>query len=122
MNKGSFAEALAKQTGLKRSKCAKVIRALDAVATQELKGEGKFTLPAHCMVQKLRQQTLSDLTLLACVLNHKHKFPPIAGSKVKTCKKPNMQATKQSMIGKSIVKAKYSKKVVKALPEAATHR
>jgi|Transcript_1516 nucleoid DNA-binding protein len=51
MTKGALAEALAKETGLKKSECSKVIGSLGGIATQELKGEGKFTLPGLCMVK-----------------------------------------------------------------------
>merc|ERR1712107_566617 len=51
MGKGGLAEALAAESGLKKSECAKVIGSLGDIAAKELKGAGKFTIPGVCMVK-----------------------------------------------------------------------
>jgi len=46
VTKGAFAEALAKETGRKKSECSMVFGSLGGISTQELKqGEGNSTLP-----------------------------------------------------------------------------
>merc|ERR1711972_1040825 len=51
MTKGGLAEALATESGLKKSECGKVIDSLGGIAGKELKGAGKFTIPGVCMVK-----------------------------------------------------------------------
>merc|ERR1712183_683650 len=51
MTKGGLAEALATESGLKKSECGKLIGSLGGIAAKELKGAGKFTIPGVCMVK-----------------------------------------------------------------------
>merc|ERR1712061_195999 len=51
MTKGGLAEALAAETGLKKSECSKVIGSLEGIAVKELKSNAKFTIPGVCMVK-----------------------------------------------------------------------
>merc|ERR1719436_902389 len=51
MTKGGLAEALAAESGLKKSECGKLIGSLGGIAAKELKGTGKFTVPGVCMVK-----------------------------------------------------------------------
>jgi len=61
MTKTALAETLASETGLKKSECSKVIGSLGSIATKELKGEGKFTLPGLCMI-KTRKKPATKAT------------------------------------------------------------
>ena len=51
MSNSGIAEALAAATELKKSECAKALDSLAALATKEVKGTGKFTLPGFCMIK-----------------------------------------------------------------------
>merc|ERR1711972_1086779 len=51
MTKGGLAEALAAESGLKKSECGKLIASLGGIAAKEVKGAGKFTIPGVCMVK-----------------------------------------------------------------------
>merc|ERR1712183_399882 len=51
MTKGALAEALAAESGLKKSECGKLIVSLGGIAAKEVKGAGKFTIPGVCMVK-----------------------------------------------------------------------
>merc|ERR1712187_187449 len=51
MTKGGLAEALAADSGLKKSECGKIIGSLAGIAAKELKSAGKFTVPGLCMVK-----------------------------------------------------------------------
>ncbi|CAE8612471.1 unnamed protein product [Polarella glacialis] len=55
MTKGGLAEALASETGLKKSECSKVVDAITLVGAKEVKSTGKFVLPGLCMI-KTRQK------------------------------------------------------------------
>jgi nucleoid DNA-binding protein len=55
MTKTGLAEALASETGLKKSECKKVVESLATVATTQVKSAGKFVLPGLCML-KCRQK------------------------------------------------------------------
>merc|ERR1712039_740236 len=55
MTKGGLAEALASETGLKKSECGKVIASLADIALKELKKAAKFTIPGVCMVKTRRK-------------------------------------------------------------------
>merc|ERR1739846_193709 len=55
MSKSGIAAALATATELKPAVCKKVLDTLAEVATKEVKGTGKFTIPGLCMV-KTRQK------------------------------------------------------------------
>ena len=51
MGKGAIAEALATETGLKKSQCSKVMGVLADVAQTQVKKAGKFVVPGVCMVK-----------------------------------------------------------------------
>merc|ERR1712134_73042 len=51
MTKGAIAEALAGESGLKKSECTKVMNILAEVATTQVKKTGKFVIPGVCMVK-----------------------------------------------------------------------
>merc|ERR1712061_86947 len=51
MTKGALAEALAADTEIKKSQCAKLLDKLATVAQAEVKKTGKFTIPSLCMVK-----------------------------------------------------------------------
>merc|ERR1712093_354920 len=51
MTKGQIAEALATESGLKKSECAKLMGVLAGVATKQVKKAGKFVLPGVCMIK-----------------------------------------------------------------------
>ena len=51
MSKSAIAAALATATELKPAVCKKVLETLAEVATKEVKGTGKFTLPGLCMLK-----------------------------------------------------------------------
>merc|ERR1712100_137165 len=51
MGKGAIAEALATETGLKKSQCSKVMGILADVAQMQVKKAGKFVVPGVCMVK-----------------------------------------------------------------------
>merc|ERR1712072_813397 len=55
MSKGGIADALAAESGLKKSQVSGVLDSLAAVATKEVKSNGKFTIPGLCMI-KTRQK------------------------------------------------------------------
>merc|ERR1711869_155741 len=51
MGKGAIAEALATETGLKKSQCSKVMGVLATVAQTQVKKAGKFVVPGVCTVK-----------------------------------------------------------------------
>ncbi|CAE8622356.1 unnamed protein product [Polarella glacialis] len=51
MTKSGLAEALATETGLKKSECIKVVDSLVGVATKQVKSAGKFVVPGLCMIK-----------------------------------------------------------------------
>merc|ERR1711869_55819 len=51
MSKGAIAEALATETGLKKSQCSKVLGIFAGVAQTQVKKAGKFVVPGVCMVK-----------------------------------------------------------------------
>merc|ERR1712152_73857 len=55
MSKSAIAAALATATELKPAVCKKALETLAEVATKEVKGTGKFTIPGLCMI-KTRQK------------------------------------------------------------------
>ena len=59
MSQTGIAEALAQGTGLKAAECKKVLDSLAAVATKEVKGAGKFTIPGLCML-KIKNKPASE--------------------------------------------------------------
>merc|ERR1712183_127895 len=51
MTKGALAEALATESELKKSVCAKIIGSLTEIATKEVVKTGIFTLPGLCRIK-----------------------------------------------------------------------
>ena len=51
MTKGALADALATETGLKKSECNKVLDSLASVGTSQVKSAGKFVLPGLIMIK-----------------------------------------------------------------------
>merc|ERR1712154_57400 len=51
MSKGAIVAALATATELKPKECKKILETLTEVATKEVKGTGKFTIPGLCMLK-----------------------------------------------------------------------
>merc|ERR1712154_662627 len=51
MSKGAIFAALAAATELKPKECKKAMEALTELATREVKGTGKFTIPQLCMLK-----------------------------------------------------------------------
>merc|ERR1711964_40707 len=51
MTKGGIAEALAAECELKKAVCSKVLDSLAAVATQEVKSTGLFSIPGLCRIK-----------------------------------------------------------------------
>merc|ERR1712224_825579 len=51
MTKGALAEALATESELKKSVCAKIIGSLADIATKEVAKTGIFTLPGLCRIK-----------------------------------------------------------------------
>merc|ERR1740138_1919275 len=51
MTKGALAEALATESELKKSVCAKVLGSLCEIATKEVVKSGIFTLPGLCRIK-----------------------------------------------------------------------
>merc|ERR1712222_145535 len=51
MTKGALADALATESGLKKSECTKVVNGFGGIATQQLKSVGKFVVPGLCMIK-----------------------------------------------------------------------
>merc|ERR1711937_115001 len=48
---GEIAEALAGESGLKKSECSKLMDILATWATKQVKSAGKFVIPGVCMVK-----------------------------------------------------------------------
>merc|ERR1719343_503942 len=90
MNKGAIAEAIATETGLKKSECSKVIGVLADVAQTQVKKAGKFVVPGVCMVKtRVKPATKAGKKLMF-------------GKEVvvKTRVKPATKAGKRMMFGK----------------------
>merc|ERR1711981_741190 len=51
MTKGALAEALATESELKKSVCAKIINSIAEIATSEVSKTGIFTLPGLCRIK-----------------------------------------------------------------------
>merc|ERR1712224_282784 len=51
MTKGAMTKALATEHGLKQKACSEVISSLVAIATQEVKKTGVFTVPGLCRLK-----------------------------------------------------------------------
>merc|ERR1712085_16098 len=53
MSKSALAKALAAEHGLKQKACSEVINSVVAIATQEVKKTGVFTVPGLCRLKTL---------------------------------------------------------------------
>merc|ERR1739841_417850 len=51
MSKGAMTKALATEHGLKQKACSEVINSIVAIATQEVKKNGIFTVPGLCRLK-----------------------------------------------------------------------
>merc|ERR1711988_1145006 len=51
MTKGAMTKALATEHGLKQKACSEVINSMVAIATQEVKKNGVFTVPGLCRLK-----------------------------------------------------------------------
>merc|ERR1711975_42627 len=51
MTKGAMTKALATEHGLKQKACSEVINSIVAIATQEVKKTGVFTVPGLCRLK-----------------------------------------------------------------------
>merc|ERR1711881_56247 len=51
MTKGAMTKALATEHGLKQNACSEVINSMVAIATQEVKKNGVFTIPGLCRLK-----------------------------------------------------------------------
>merc|ERR1712242_160403 len=51
MSQGALAQALAESTELKKAVCAKAMKSLAEIGTQQVKSAGKFVLPGLCMIK-----------------------------------------------------------------------
>merc|ERR1712094_61603 len=51
LTKGAIAEALADDSGPKKSECMKIMDILASVATKQVKSAGKFVIPGVCMIK-----------------------------------------------------------------------
>merc|ERR1711904_582633 len=51
LSKGGIADALASDSGLKKSQCSQLLDSFASLATAEVKKAGKFTIPGLCMIK-----------------------------------------------------------------------
>merc|ERR1712216_535585 len=51
LSKGSIADALASESGLKKSQCSQLLDSFASLATAEVKKAGKFTIPGLYMIK-----------------------------------------------------------------------
>merc|ERR1712037_361970 len=51
MSKGGIADALSSQTGLKRKDCSNILNVLAEVGADQVKKNGKFTVPGVCFIK-----------------------------------------------------------------------
>merc|ERR1712018_579333 len=51
MSQGALAQALSESTELKKAVCAKAVKSLAEIGTQQVKSAGKFVLPGLCMIK-----------------------------------------------------------------------
>merc|ERR1712113_555637 len=51
MNQGALAQALSESTELKKAVCAKAVKSLAEIGTQQVKKVGKFVLPGLCTIK-----------------------------------------------------------------------
>ena len=51
LSKGGIADALASESGLKKSQCSQLLDSFASLATTEVKKAGKFTIPGLCMIK-----------------------------------------------------------------------
>merc|ERR1712037_148684 len=51
LTKGAMADALSSQTGLKRKQCTSIIDGLAGLGAEQVKKNGRFTVPGVCMIK-----------------------------------------------------------------------
>merc|ERR1712113_998773 len=51
MSQGALAQALSESTDLKKAVCAKAVKSLAEIGTQQVRSAGKFVLPGLCMIK-----------------------------------------------------------------------
>merc|ERR1712048_321499 len=51
MSQGALAQALSESTDLKKAVCAKAVKSLAEIGTQQVKTVGKFVLPGLCRIK-----------------------------------------------------------------------
>merc|ERR1712050_680324 len=51
MSQGALAQALSESTELKKSVCAKAVKSLAEIGTQQVKSAGKFVIPGLCTIK-----------------------------------------------------------------------
>merc|ERR1712137_747960 len=51
LSKGGMADALASESGLKKSECGKILDSLATLGGEQVKKVGKFVLPGLCMIK-----------------------------------------------------------------------
>merc|ERR1719267_499284 len=51
LTKGAIADALATESGLKKSQCSQLLDSFASLATSEVKKAGKFVIPGLCMIK-----------------------------------------------------------------------
>merc|ERR1711937_535578 len=51
LTEGAIADALATDSGLKKSQCSQLLDSFVSLATAEVKKAGKFTIPGLCMIK-----------------------------------------------------------------------
>merc|ERR1711896_25819 len=51
LSKGGIADALASESGLKKSQCSQLLDSFASLATTEVKKAGKFVIPGLCMIK-----------------------------------------------------------------------
>merc|ERR1712232_1145743 len=51
LTKGAMADALSSQTGPKRKQCTSIIDGLAGLGAEQVKKNGKFTVPGVCMIK-----------------------------------------------------------------------
>merc|ERR1711924_469196 len=64
MSKGALAKALATEHGLKQKACAEVINSVVAIATQEVKKTGVFTVPGLCRLKTRTKPTKAGVRMM----------------------------------------------------------
>merc|ERR1711903_84566 len=76
LSKGGIADALATNSGLKKSECAKLLDSFATLATTEVKKTGKFVIPGLCMIKTRMKPARKAGTRLAFGKTIKVKAAP----------------------------------------------